>query len=541
MKMTERLKLSQYYWPSVALLAIINLNTVIVGFHPHHDGLMLSTIRLLKASFLSGGDYPFNQYGSFWAMPYLGISFLVPDNSLLFSMRMLTFLLYLLTGFLTYKTANFVFGQTVAKISLIIFILSRPIGLEPMPWPSSIGMFLTTLIAFFSVKVASMTPSRQRSFILFVLGAIVIMSILTRVQIGALTLLFICGYLAVVRFKDLFPFLAGSATFSALFGAWLNSMNWLSDSLWDQFAFGWIVASSAETDRPLPQTSMVFFLLLIGITYLLQKRGGALTSGNHFKLLVYPACLAGGVFAVFNPSLIQNLIGKFWVAVMLFTIVLFAKMVCGLYKAGRRSVILLGLLGIANASQIFPLFDPMHAWWGLTPLLIILSDWLVNSQKSILAPVLRLPIYLGISILALLPYLTLSMAQNNSMMNRNDLSFIYTSKLQAEVNEKERRLFLSKIPEGSSVLNLCMNSNVFFNPKMASSISRYFVYWPLMKRINRIEEELLTLKPDFVIFCDLSTSKISQAVENRFTKLPYQRLGSLEDQYSLDVYGLPLD
>ena len=402
-------------------------------------------------------------------------------------------------------------------------------------------MFLTTLIAFFSVKVASMSSSRQRSFILFALGALVITSILTRVQIGALTFLFISGYLAAVRIKDLFPFFAGSATFSILFGAWLNSIGWLSDSLWDQFVFGWIVASSEDTDRPLPQTSIALLMFLIGITFLLQKCGRVSKLRSLPKVLLYFVFLFGCIFAVFNPSLIQNLIGKFWVAVMLFSIILFVFRVQGLYVVRRRSVILLGLLGIANASQIFPLFDPMHAWWGLTPLAIILSDWLVNGKRSFFAPDLRLPIYLGMSILAVLPYLTLSIAQSNSMMNRNDLSFIYTSKLQAEANERERQLFLSNIPEGSSVLNLCMNSDVFFNSKMASSISRYFVYWPIMNRINRIEEELLTLKPAFVVHCDPSTSKISQAVENRFTKFPYERLGSLEDQYPLVIYGLPLD
>ena len=526
------------FWPAIGAVALVNLNTVFIGFHPHHDGLMLSTIRLLKVSFLTGGDYPFNQYGSFWAMPYLGISLLVSDSSLLVAMRVFTLLLYFLTAFLTFKIADSLFGNTVGRVSLVIFILARPIGLEPIPWPSSISVFLTTLIAFISIKTTKMTLSRQRSLLIFILGSLVVMSILTRVQIGTFMFVAICGYFLVTRRKDVFPFFMGGLSFTFLYGLWLHSMNWLGNSISDQFVFGWIVASSKETDRTFPLTSLIFLIFLLAFSFLGHKwlrdlRNTATT--RWLSLLVFIGII---VLALRAPSSVQSLTGKFWVSVLLFSMILFCLKSVSLFRNREYAILLLGLIGMANASQIYPLFDPMHAWWGITPLSIYLAHWLVYEAKSFISITLRFQTLALISVISLIPYLNLSLTQVNFSMNSDDLALTYSGEVQAESYNAQREFFLSYIPKGSSVLNLCEDSDIFFNSDMYFTASRYFVYWPTMVGVDKIKDEMSRAQPEYVVVCRKSKANSTGVWQNTFVEPPYKQLGALEAPYLVEIYGL---
>lgn len=526
------------YWSMISMLILVNLNTVFVGFHPHHDGLMLSAIRLLKASLLSGGSYPFNQYGSFWAMPYLVISLFVPGDLLLFSMRVLTIFIYFLTGLLTFKIAKSLYGTGVAKVSLAILIISRPIGLEPIPWPSSIGMFLTVLITFLVVKALKLQNSFARNSLLAIAGAVVVMSILTRAQIGGLTFLFISAYLLATRMKDLISFFIGMTVFSILYGSWLGSLGWLSDSLWDQFVFGWIVASSGDTDRTFPRTSLMILIFLALLSITLQRVPITTVYRRAYLSFSIIAWITAFFYTAVSPHSFQTYLGKFWVAVFLFAIFLFAVNFKALFQNQERVPLLVGLLGLSNASQIFPLFDPMHAWWGLTPLVIPLSKWIVQSLFPILIANLRTYSFISLSILMILPYVLELSTQRVHPMNRNDLSLIYSSSTLSKAYERNREFFIKEIPRGARVLNFCSDSDVFFNSDLAVNASRYFVYWSTMSDAARIQEEILNSQPDFVLFCNLESATIPQELQQKFTSLPYKKLSSLNSEISLQLYTL---
>jgi hypothetical protein len=519
-------------------MTVINLRTVSVGFHPHHDGLILSTIQLLKSSLLNGGDYSFNQYGSFWAMPYLGIALTVPDNLLLFSMRAMTIFIYFLTGFLTFKIAKILYGSSVAKVSLAILILSRPIGLEPIPWPSSIGMFLTVLITFLMVRVLKIKDSLERNILIVLAGATVVMIILTRAQIGALAFFFIFGYLIATHAKDLIPFLSGMAGFSILYGSWLASLGWLSDSLWDQFVFGWIVAVSGETDRTFPKTSLLILAFLTILFFALRNMQVTGVYTSAYALLAIITWLGLILFAVFSPNSFQIYLGKFWVAVLLIAVISFLFSLRDMLRNQERVAILVGFLALSNASQIFPLFDPMHAWWGITPLVIPLSNLIVKTLLPALSAKLRVYSFIGLCVMMLLPFVLLSSTQRVYPMKTDDLGLIYSSAAQSKSHEIQRQFFTKRIPQGSAVLNLCVDSDVFFNAKLAVSASRYFVYWPTMDGAKRIQKEILNSKPDFVLVCKSNLEVIPQKLQEKFTTFPYRQTGSLNNDKSLQLYAL---
>jgi hypothetical protein len=531
-------KITALYWGTITLLVIVNFTTIFIGFHSYHDGLIFTTIRLLKANLLNGGEYPFNQYGSFWAMPYLGISLNVNDGLLLFSMRVLTIFIYFLAGLLTFKIAKNLYGTGVAKVSLTILILSRPIGLEPIPWPSSIGMFLTVSITLLMVKALKLQNSFKRNSLLAITGAVVVMSTLTRVQIGGLTLLFICFYLVATRMKDLIPFFIGMTGFSILYGSWLASMGWLRDSLWDQFVFGWIVASSEDTDRSFPRISLMILIFLAILSAALQR---VPVTGSYRRAYLSFSIIAS-IAIVFcmavSPHSFQTYLGRFWVATFLFAIVLFLVNFKVLLKNQERIPLLVGLLGLSNASQIFPLFDPMHAWWGITPLVIPLSKWLVRSLFPILNAKLRIYSFISLSVLMILPYVLGISTQRVYPMSVNDLTLIYSGSTQTKAYETNREFFVREIPRGAHVLNFCVNSDLFFNSDLAMNASRYFVYWPTMNDAARIQEEILDSQPDFVLFCNLESTSIPQKLQEKFTNLPYKKIGSLNSETSLNLYTL---
>ena len=532
------LKRTTLYWSTITLLSIVNFGTTFIGFHPHHDGLVFTTIRLLKASLLHGGEYPFNQYGSFWAMPYLGISLNVNDGLLLFSMRVLTIFIYFLTGLLTFKIAKNLYGNRVAKVSLAILILSRPIGLEPIPWPSSIGMFLTVLITFLVVKALRLQNPFTRNSLLAIAGAVVVMSTLTRVQIGGLTLLFICAYLLSTQMKDLIPFFAGMTGFSILYGSWLASLGWLSDSLWDQFVFGWIVTSSEDTDRTFPRISLMILIFLAILSTTLQRvpiTGAYKRAYLSFSIIAW---IAAVFYTAVSPHSSQTYLGKFWVATILFAIVLFVVNLKVLIKNQERIPLLVGLLGLSNASQIFPLFDPMHAWWGITPLVIPLSKWLVQILFRILNAKLRIYSFISLSVLMILPFVLGISTKRVYPMSVNDLSLIYSGSTQSKAYETNREFFVREIPRGARVLNFCVDSDLFFNSDLAVNASRYFVYWPTMNDSARIQEEILNSQPDIVLFCDSESVSIPQKLQKKFTNLPYKKIDSMNSEISLQLYTL---
>jgi hypothetical protein len=207
-------------------------------------------------------------------------------------------------------------------------------------------------------------------------------------------------------------------------------------------------------------------------------------------------------------------------------------------KNQERIAILVGFLALSNASQIFPLFDPMHAWWGITPLVIPLSNLIVKTLLPVSNTKLRIYSITGLSVLMLLPFVLLSSTQRVYPMNREDLKLIYSNSAQSEAYEANRQFFSQEIPRGSSVLNFCADSDVFFNAKLAVSASRYFVYWPTMDGAKRIQKEIFNSKPDFVLVCNSNLEVIPQKLQEKFTTLPYRKTGSPNNDKSLQLYAL---
>lgn len=523
------------YWLLVAALAALNTSIIFLGFHPHHDGLMLSTIRLVHHNLLNGGGYPFNQYGSFWTIPYLLISFISPPSMLLVSMRILTFLLYLMVGVFTYKLADKFFNSYAAKIALLLIILIHPIGLEPIPWPSSMSMFLTSLLAYLVLGGEVQHSGIAFRNRLLLAGAIAIMMILCRVQVGFLALVAVLIFLGVTKRRSLLYFISGAAGFSAIYALMLQSQGWLGDSLRDEFLFGWSVASSSLTDRTFPKLSLLVLVILILISISLR----ALV---HFpfierKILVSSIYLFFGLLCLAKliTGDFSTLIGKIWVAIVLFGCLFSVQLIFRSYRKREAEVALLAFLGIAAASQIYPLFDIMHTWWGITPIVIVLghlADRFISLHKLQRHVVF---LVIGICVIQVSSQVTAIFSVSEEV-SRTDLRLVHLDSASHRRYVNQDNFFVEHIKPGSSVLNVCPDARIFFKPNYVHSETRYFVYWPTMDQIPKIRNTVLNSRPDFVLFCSSSGFNNTYPVVKKFTNAPYRLVG----KYSSSDLGMQI-
>lgn len=525
------------FWIIFLFLSALNAIPIFIGFHPHHDGLMLATVRLLKESFLNSGSYPFNQYGSFWTLPFLLISLSVPDNLLLFSMRVATFLMSGLTLYLTYKVGLLQFNKSVARISVILVLLARPIGLEPIPWPSTISMFLVALLTYVILRAHTEGKSNYVRMLL-VIGAIASTGLIfTRVQIGLISFVAVIAYLFMIRSKTIYFYLMATAAFAAVYCIFLYAFGWLEKSITDEFIFGWVVASSKLTDRTFPKVSLVFFACLLLFNFLMKKPICRLSQIGLLVMVLIP-CLFFFALSTSETGQATSFFGKFWVAIVFFAIGLCVVQGFRDFRAKEFGNVFLSTMGLAAASQVYPLFDSMHAWWGITPASITVAAWLFSlfSELNLNSSSINV-LFASVSVLFVLPF-CISIAENDySEISSKDLSLTFMGQDYVETYKSESELLFLSSVKGASVLNLCSDGRVFFSADHPKPASRYFVYWPTMAGQDDITSEILESDPDYVVLCSDVLNYLPTILQDKFIGDSYSLVSQSSGMESFALYG----
>jgi hypothetical protein len=171
----------------------------------------------------------------------------------------------------------------------------------------------------------------------------------------------------------------------------------------------------------------------------------------------------------------------------------------------QRSLLLISL---AAESQIYPLFDEMHFWWGSMPGVLILTQVL---RSRIVNPLVSFGFkkivftfcVLGIGIISLLPM------YNNINEKRVHFSTTISKHLVTvdEVAKNESALqgfFQKNLRKGESILNLCSNSNVFFVPNQFHSSTRLFVYWYPFELVPQYIMEYRNSQESAIVTCSIN-------------------------------------
>jgi hypothetical protein len=187
-------------------------------------------------------------------------------------------------------------------------------------------------------------------------------------------------------------------------------------------------------------------------------------------------------------------------------------------------VTLLLLISMASCSQIFPLFDQMHSWWAYTPSVILISLVLRELAENFEKSVVRKLHYSMVSLVTILAAINIIVQFQNILPLKatKQFSLTFTQQEQAAEMSKLQDFFSISLPNRSRVLNLCENTDVFFNDPFIFTASRVFLYWPAMEKSKYLVADIKKSRPDYVVVCrNLETTKLkfSQTGAPRILKI----------------------
>jgi len=411
-------------------------------------------------------------------------------------------------------------------------MLSQPFvsnyGSGLVPWPSAVAMPMATAITFLALKL--MTNQEQSlwrtRFDLILMGSLLPLLILTRVQVGA-TILFVSVLsLFLMRASKRFLFfLLGLTISSAGMAIYLSSHGWLISALSDEFVFGSLyVRGDTSTYPKLIFTALgtLFFLLLFFAVPWIRS----LVNTSSYQNLRYYALgltlvllFGSGLFLAHRQLAILPITviisRRFWISVVLAALIffLFSKVMTVLKERKKgvsepRSVLLLLLVmfALASQSQVFPLFDQMHFWWGAPISFLILT--LVVQDRFGELHVWSRKITVVISALfvvvtVLFPWVSQITGDYKRMPNAV-ISFVWDDPLRARSAAELQNFFSESFRKDERVLNLCRNSDVFFKEGFVKPAARAFVSWSNIFQIKDLRNSMLESNPDAILTCPIN-------------------------------------
>lgn len=529
-----RNRLSMIWVVLIVFFGVQIIPRIFVAIDAHHDGLILTTVRFVREGLLKNSDWPFNQYGSFWPFPYALLSFLFPENLTLVVIRTFTVLMYYITAFLIFKIARNFGSKNSAYLSVLLFFISEPFAAgfrtTLLPWPSAISMIITTFMCYSIIVQDQIVGGRFR--LLFsptMQGALTLALILTRVQIGFLVLVF---YLLLSYFYPkkirVSKYLLGIVVAGVPFISFLALKGWLFQSLYDEFIFGSSYISGDVSTYPTPKFTFIGVILFL-IFFTFVSRAGklnetirriAFTSSSVSLLMIATLAL---VYVRNSRDLnfvdsITVVVRRLWIsstlAIFIAYLLYLSKQFFHRGKTGVRELpdfkfSTLAGFSFISMSQVFPLFDQMHFWWGVSPGVILIVTFLSKlmdlskfGKPNVLLTQLLVTL-IGFSTVSL--PLFLDLRQPKEYFDTKYISYVSTTFTPPGKSEDTLQEFFHKnIAKGDKILNLCHNSNVFFDPDLGKSSSRFFVYWPWLGNQGVISKDLVTSEPNVILTCTLN-------------------------------------
>jgi hypothetical protein len=507
--------------------------TLTSGVDSHHDGLVIAIINSTKDSLLRGGEPPFNQYGPFWSVMYATLSLPFSPESTLIVARIITLTIYFLTAFYAFKITQLLKIPGLWMLVALLSLLTQPwtTGYGPtfLAWPSALSSFLLTFVTYQIVSSRGILLAKRQNILI---GASICCMIFTRFQIGIATLFLTLLYFLFNRYRENFIFFLSSFLLSlsvALF--FLNLFGWYQYFLFDSLEYSLTYIQDEFSVNPTP----TFTILISAITFLtlmLLKRFSFSISAHQetsFSVLLYMLVALTNVVVLIlllrSPDFQEFLIRVFrrlWIGgflgFALFVMVIF------MYRIKNHKIndllitqIWLVLYGGIGMIQLYPLFDPMHFWWGLFPLIIPLGAFFLNSLSNVksVGTSFVFACLISIGLFTVLIPSAKNAYSEREIYSGGIFSLVRVSE-KANLDQKILQDFFGRsIDPHSKVLNLCHNADVFFNSDLAKSSSRFFVYWPPFIRNSDINSEIIRSKPDIVVAC----SQTHIALATRETEL----------------------
>ncbi len=518
-----KLSLSRSYQIILLLvtLAILVVNRS-VNFDMHHDGLITTNLLQVRQIFENEGPWPFNQYGVTWLIPYLPIILTGNSNSIYERANWISLTIYAITLVLSYITARKLMRTFDAIFVPIILATTVSLG-SLRTWPSASAMFflsgfLLATITYFG-RDTSMIKLKRNAFLM---GALIPLMILSRVQVGCF-LLFVFSILilkfGLIKTRRYFYFGFLSTSISIVY--FLAKHNWLKSALMDTFVYSLNYLTKDES-RVLPIFTVIGSILVLIVCYTLFSDNFPIKSARLVIFAIVGGLLLLMTFYVqavlrYGPdsfSFYSILMRRIFVSTLLGTFLYWfisqARVVIKKrYDKNQfqdSKLIALTLVSAASLLQLIPLFDSTHAWWASPPLVILLSlligKLLRRHFKFNRLDLATLSLALVLSSVLLLSVKSYYFEKSHLVsFGSNFVSGAVGA--DAEVSEQNQlsKLVYSKAPKGSKFLNLCINSNIFLTKNDYQSASRFYISWPNMRGYPEFIHATHVSQPDFILTC----------------------------------------
>ncbi len=518
------------------------------GFDPHHDGLMIASVTNLD---FGDSSVPFNQYGPVWFIMLKLLSGLAPDSYLFLTLRIVTLVCYLISFLATYLFSRKFLSQRYSLGVVIVLLAIQPFvtdfNSDMIPWPSALSMFLIPAIGLLLLESDKFSASGKFNVRCVLAGSLVLLTTLTRVQIGLALLATILLLLSIYqRWKNLFSLLLGFISSFVIAIGLLVQLGWVRSLTHDVIGFGstYVLGDRATFPKPVWTTllTLIFVFSFIGLQLF------PVLCTRNFKFFSVVAAmffLVLGGYVVFterqlNPiQTLTVLFRRIWISGLLSATVLGLLLLMYTFFRARKvpdfkMSTLVAMTSVAQL-QVWPLFDQMHAWWAATPCVILAAVLLKslnplaslsNRSKSIYEHVL-----LGVVSLIAFATFVSTMSHTRVPLQINGFSGILISEDEGAELSAVNGFLQSQVSENDVVLNLCTNANIFFDPEfLPDSAARSFVFWTPMFDLAQLREDILYSNPTKIVSCSFVTNPIFYPEYQEKQNVVLDNFGLLTDE-----------
>ena len=522
---------------ATAILAFLWVPLVTFDFDSHHDGLIMVNVKLLRDAISNSGEWPFNQYGSFWVFPQALFSMLFPEGFLLLSIRIFTVICYWITGYLIWSLGSKFVSRKGAFLAVVLFFGSQPFigrfASDLTPWPSAVLMPVIVgeaIILNFVIGENRRIDFKERAA-LFIAGLIAPVIVLTRAQVGIALLLSILFFVFLSKgFLGTIWISLGFLFSSTLFFLYLNSQGWLGQSLYDEFVFGAVYLKHPEVSHlPTPiftsiGTLSVLVLLNFGPKIILQLRKVFAVKILVSILVTLVIVITSTLFFVLHERTLNPLSSftvfsrRLWMSIFLgalaFEVIKQIRIILMGKKSGLRKNIVqrkrnaLLAISIAGQIQLWPFFDQQHFWWGAVPGVVIVAIVYIERINFLNYPLLKNQRFQSV----VLTFCVIASAiqwvpQVTASRSAYPLSFTSGIRINPDASKTDVAVqsFLKRnlLPD-TRILNLCQNPDPFYTKNYLISASRIFVYWPQMQFADKYMKSFRDSKPEAIVACSLN-------------------------------------
>ena len=504
----------------LVIFCSITAPAIFTGLDPHHDGLVMNIINLTKEALRNDTQLPFNQYGIFWSFSLSVLTLPFETSYTLVIIRIFTLIIYLVTLVLTILLAKNLGFARIWPTAFAFIVLTQPwsSGLTStfLPWPSAMSSLLLVLVSLLAIRSTKKTTA---GFHDLVAGVVIGFMLLTRFQIGILALMATVLIIFMLqRYQSIAFLLSGVFLSVGGMALYLSSKGWLDDVFFDSIVFPFSYLQDKYEVNPRPVgTFLIGICTIIGILLSKQiiKRFPTSFVQKFFLtsiMILLNSLVFAGMYALvtdhFDEYLVffRRLIIGFFIGVMtyLFFKIFHAILFSSSFGSMRMDLVGLLLFSMVGLFNVYPQFDQTHFWWSIFPAVILvacaISEGLTIFEKRQKRLVYTPLIFIGILFLGIPSYQSVASPKMDYPQN---LAFgITVSPSALNSVDLTQEFFHENIKAGSVVLNLCHNSDVFFDRKLAVPASRFFIYWPPFISDLKIGRDVLASTPETVVTCN---------------------------------------